>query len=245
MGSGPDLTVAIPTLNERENVEHLVPLLWEAIRSLGITGEILVLDGASTDGTCDSARRLGARPIDVPTGGYGEATRVGLREARGEYVVTMDADLSHEPQVVARLWAARDPRAIGIASRYAPGGSAAMSRLRWFLSRVLNIWFARGLALPVRDLSSGFRIYPASVAVELEPVASDFDILPELLVRAYAAGWRIVEIPFHYAPRQSGSSKARILRLGRAYVRTFTRLWRLRRSIAQATKGSRPAPEGR
>lgn len=239
----PDLTIAIPTLNERENVEHLVPALWHELGALGLRGEILVLDGASRDGTREAAERLGARAVLVATGGYGEATRVGLREARGEYVVTMDADLSHEPEVVGRLWAARDPLAIGIASRYVPGGSAAMSRLRLVLSRVLNVWFARGLALPVRDLSSGFRIYPASVGVELQPVASDFDILPELLVRAYAAGWRIVEIPFHYAPRKSGSSKARIMRLGRAYVRTFARLLRLRRSIDQATKRSGRAPE--
>src|SRR3989442_7925414 len=211
MGSACHLSVVVPTLNERGNVERLVPALCRLIESLSLRGEVLVVDGPSTDGTAEAATAVGARALSVPSGGYGEAIRVGLQEAKGDYVVTMDADLSHDPEVVARLWAVRDPLTIGIASRYVPGGSATTSRFRSFLSRVLNVVFARGLALPVRDLSSGFRIYPASAARRLEARASDFDILIELLVRAYAGGWQIVEIPFHYAPRQAGSSKARIL----------------------------------
>ncbi len=234
MGGPPELSVVIPTLNERDNLERLLPALWRTLASLPVRGEILVLDGPSTDGTAEAAGRHGARVVAVPSGGYGEAIRVGLREAGGEYVVTMDADLSHQPDVVGSLWAARDPLAIAIASRYVPGGSATTSPLRSILSRLLNMAFARGLSLPVRDLSSGFRIYPASAARRLQARATDFDILIELLVRAYAAGWRIVEVPFHYAPRRAGSSKARLLRLGRAYLRTFVRLWRLRNSIEAA-----------
>ncbi len=229
-----NVSVVIPTLNERENLEALVPALRRTFDALRLSGEVLVLDGASTDGTCEAATRLGARVIGVPRGGYGEAIRVGLREATGDYVVTMDADLSHDPEVVARLWAARDPLSIGIASRFTAGGSMTTSALRAVLSRLLNLVFSRGLSLPARDLSSGFRIYPASAARRLQARASDFDILPELLVRAHAGGWQIVEVPFHYAPRRHGTSKARLFRLGRAYLRTFVHLWRLRNSIEAA-----------
>ncbi len=229
-----DLSVVVPTLNERENVEQLVPALLRVIDRIAIRGEILVIDGGSSDGTREAAERAGARVLLVRTGGYGEAIRTGLHEAGGSYVVTMDADLSHEPEVVERLWAMRDPLSIGIASRYVAGGSATTSRLRSVLSRILNAVFARGLSLPVCDLSSGFRIYPASSTSGLRSRASDFDILIELLVRAYVDGWRIVELPFRYAPRRSGSSKARVLRLGRAYLRTFVVLWRLRNSIEAA-----------
>lgn len=227
-----DLSIVIPTLNERENLRLVLPALADTLRTLGLRGEIFVIDGGSSDGTVAEAERQGARVIVVPTGGYGEAMRQGLQQATGEYVVTMDADLSHEPEVIETLWAARAPLTIGIASRYVQGGSAAMSRLRWLLSRILNAVFARGLALPVKDLSSGFRIYPAADARGLRPTAGDFDILIELLVRAYKSGWRIVEVPFHYAPRRSGSSKARVFRLGRAYIRTFVRLWKLRNAAA-------------
>ncbi|CAN5205248.1 hypothetical protein BH18CHL2_BH18CHL2_06660 [soil metagenome] len=231
-----DISVVIPTLNERANLELLLPDLWRILGSLGLRAEVLVLDGASSDGTREVAERWGARAIAVLRGGYGEATRVGLSESAGEYVVTMDADLSHAPEVVARLWAVRDPLGVGIASRYVRGGTADMSRFRWLLSRALNAAFARGLALPARDLSSGCRSYPAAAVRVLRPRGSDFDVLLELLVRAHTSGWRIVEVPFDYAPRRSGSSKARVVKLGLAYARTFVSLWRLRNSIPGAVK---------
>jgi len=214
-------------------VEELLPELCRVAMDLGLQYEILVVDGSSADGTAETARRSGARVLDVGRG-YGDAVRAGIRAARGTYAITMDADLSHGPEVVSRLWAVRDPLVIGIASRYVPGGSVRTHPVRAALSRVLNAVFARGLSLPVRDLSSGFRIYPTAAIRDLVATASDFDILPELLVRAYCAGWRVVEVPFDYRPRRNGSSKARVIRLGLAYLRTFRRLWRLRNSIGSA-----------
>lgn len=233
MDAAPQLSVVIPTLDERDNIARLIPALRRVLDAAGVRAEFLVLDAGSTDGTAEAATDAGAQVIRVERG-YGKALRAGLRTARGEFVITMDADLSHEPDVVARLWAIRDPMTIGIASRYVAGGSARTSRTRIVLSRLLNVVFARGLSLPARDLSSGFRIYPRRAAQLLEPSGEDFDILPEILVRAYTTGWRIVEIPFAYAPRQAGRSKARLARLGAAYLRTFARLWRLRNSIASA-----------
>jgi ubiquinone/menaquinone biosynthesis C-methylase UbiE len=105
---------------------------------------------------------------------------------------------------------------------------------RKLLSRVLNRFFALGLGLPVRDLSSGFRLYGARVLRELELQGRNFDILEEILVKAYAAGWKVVEIPFTYYPRDRGSSHARIFRFGIALLRAFGRLWPLRNSIESA-----------
>jgi len=228
-----DLSFVIPTLNESANLEALLPELSRVSGQLGLRSEVIVVDGRSSDGTAEVACRLGARVLDVP-GRYGDAIVAGLRAAAGAYTITMDADLSHGPDVVQRLWASRHPLTIGIGSRYVPGGSQTTAPLRAILSRILNAVFARGLSLPVRDLSSGFRIYPTHAVRGLEPTATDFDILPELLVRAHAAGWRAIEVPFEYRARWSGSSKARVSRLGLAYARTFGRLWRLRNSIDSA-----------
>lgn len=204
------------------------------VDGIGITCEIVVVDGGSRDDTAGVAARCGARVIHQARPGYGEALRAGFTATAGSYVATMDADLSHEADVLARLWAARDPLGIAIASRYIAGGSAQTGVVRLLLSRLLNAVFSRGLSLRVRDVSSGFRIYPVAALEKLSARAADFDILPEILVRAHAEGWRITEIPFRYSPRLSGSSKARLLHLGRAYLRTFARLWWLRNSIAAA-----------
>lgn len=232
--SRPDLSIVLLAIDEARNLETLLPEISRVVRDIGISSETIVVDGGSRDDTAGVAARCGARVIRQTRSGYGEALRIGFAAAEGAYVATMDADLSHEAQVLARLWAARDPMGIGIASRYVAGGSARTGLVRLLLSRLLNVVFSRGLSLRTRDVSSGFRIYPVAALRKLSARGTDFDILPEILVQAHAEGWRISEIPFRYTPRRAGSSKARLLRLGAAYLRTFARLWRLRNSIAAA-----------
>jgi ubiquinone/menaquinone biosynthesis C-methylase UbiE len=166
--------------------------------------------------------------------GYGGALRAGFAQARGTYVLTMDADLSHPPEFVRDMWNAREAAELTIASRFVPGGRADMPATRYVLSRVLNSFFRRGLSVQVRDLSSGFRLYRREAVQPLRLSARDFDVLQQMLVYAYAEGWRIREIPFAYAPRRHGSSHARVFKFGRAYLRTFWSLWKLRNSILAA-----------
>lgn len=109
-----------------------------------------------------------------------------------------------------------------------------MPRSRLYLSWILNGFFRRGISVPVRDLSSGFRLYRREVTDPASLTCRDFDVLEEILIRAVCEGWSVQEIPFDYMPREHGSSSARVVRLGRAYLRTFGRLWKLRNSIAAA-----------
>ncbi|HEM62157.1 MAG TPA: methyltransferase domain-containing protein, partial [Chloroflexi bacterium] len=132
---------------------------------------------------------------------------------------------------IDRMWAARHEAEVVVASRYVPGGSARMPLLRKVLSVILNRVFTKGLSLPLYDISSGFRLYHSAVIKNLELESSDFDVLEEILIRCYAEGWRIKEVPFHYLPRQEGDSHVHLLRFGLAYLRTFHRMWSLRNSI--------------
>ena len=117
-------------------------------------------------------------------------------------VLTMDADASHPPAYIESLWNSRDRAEVVIASRYVPGGAARMPTSRYVLSRVLNRFFSTGLDIPIRDLSSGFRLYNRSL-LQQTYTARDFDILEEVVVRAYAEGWRVLEVPFTYEPRET------------------------------------------
>jgi dolichol-phosphate mannosyltransferase len=229
-----DLTVLLPVLNESDNVASLLPRLDQMLRQLDCTSEVVVVDGGSRDGTAELARSLGARVAVQRAPGYGGALREGFAMAAGRYVVTLDADLSHEPDFIAKLWRARDRADIVIASRYVKAGVAYMPLHRKILSRVLNRFFAIGLGLPIRDLSSGFRLYRAAVLSQLDIQGRNFDVLEEILVKAYAAGWNVVEIPFTYYPRDRGSSHARIFRFGLSLLGAFARLWPLRNSVESA-----------
>ena len=234
MSSLPDLSVVIPAHNEAPNLRVLLPQLRSILGGLGIQSEVLVVVRDDDPETREAAGDGLATVTRQTEPGYGGALRTGFSRAEGGYVLTMDADFSHPPTFAADLWRRRDEGDILIASRYVNGGSAQMPVARALLSHVLNRFFAWGLGVPLRDLSSGFRLYRKSVLAMKEAQARDFDVLPEIVVRAYRSGCRVREIPFCYEPRVHGSSNARVIPFGVAYLKTFRRLWATRRDAAAA-----------
>lgn len=165
--------------------------------------------------------------------GFGHELRAGLRQARGAYIITVDPDFSGPMTFLGDLWARRHDAEIIVASRYVEGSRAGMPAMRRAGSRVLNAVFRRALSLGVNDGSSAIRLYRADVVDALRLEAAGYDILQEVLVRAYADGWRVLEIPLHYRPNPAVASKADAA-LAVAYLRTFWTLWKLRNSIAAA-----------
>jgi dolichol-phosphate mannosyltransferase len=233
------LSVIIPALNEAPNLEQVLPAVEKALTALAVSHEVIVVDGGSTDGTQEVVRKYGARLVSQKLPGFGGAYRAGFEQARGEYVLTLDADGSHDVAAIPDLWAARTEGEVIIASRYVEGGGADMPLWRSLLSRALNLTFRRGLSLPVRDLSSGYRLYKRGALRERDLTATDFDILEEILIRALAAGYSVHEVPFRYQARIAGRSHARLLHFAISYLRTFLAMWRLRNSIASADYDSR------
>ncbi len=229
-----DLSVVLPVVNERDNLRQLLPRLRAVMARERLSFEIIVVDGGSTDGTSQTAAELGARAVAERRPGYAGALETGFAEAQGDYVLTLDADLSHEPDFAAKLWRARSQADIVIASRYARGGTAYAGVLRKWLSRLLNLWMRRVLSMPVRDLSSGFRLYRREALQNLELEARNFEVIEEVLVKAYAQGYSIFEVPFTYFPRESGRSHARLVRFGLDLMRASKSLWKLRNSISSA-----------
>lgn len=229
----PDIAVVIPALNERLNLELLLPSLKDVVGGLGLKAEIIVVDGGSDDGTGEVAGRLGARVVAQEERGYGGALLAGFAATAAPYIVTMDADLSHRPVFLENFWKQRDQAEVLIASRYVPGGKAEMGFARRQLSHLLNRTYSRVLALPLRDLSSGFRMYRRDVLTKIELQARDFDVLEEILVKVYSEGWRVKEVPFHYMARVSGSSHARLIKFGWSFLKTLVRMRRLRKGGSQ------------
>src|SRR5437867_11704679 len=228
------LTVLVPALNEAANLEELLPSIQRELKSLGIDHELLVVDGGSTDGTAEVVARYGAVLLPQAMPGYGGALRTGFERARGEYVLTLDADGSHDPTVLREMWAARSAAEVVIASRYIHGGTADMPRSRRIMSRTLNLVFKRGLSLPYADLSSGYRLYRRRALESLVLRGTDFNILEEILIRAVAAGFTVAEVPFHYRARLAGKTHARLASFAVSYLKTFGAMWKLRNSIDSA-----------
>jgi ubiquinone/menaquinone biosynthesis C-methylase UbiE len=230
--SGPTLSVVMPVLDTGSDLAAPVASLRRVLGSMVPDGELIVAGQRVSQRLQPEAGTTMLRPIDTTEPGFGPALRAGLRAARGDYVLTLDAHATQALDVLRTLWEHRQSGEIIVASRYVEGAVVGMSAPRRVASRAVNRIFARGLSLPVTDVSSAFCLYRGDVLRSQRLDASDYDLLPEILVRALAAGWRVAEIPLRTDLSRRSRAIGPLVRLSRAYARTFTSLWKLRNSIA-------------
>lgn len=215
--SSPDVLVLLPTYNERRNLTEMV----KGIRAHAPQADILVVDDGSPDGTADLAMELGREHggVDVLQRGqrlgigsaYRDGFRVGL-ERGYQRLVTMDADLSHDPRYLPDLIGATERDAdVAIGSRYLRG----ISVVNWDLKRLVLSVFANSYArtvtgMSVRDCTSGFQCFRRDVIAAIDPERLRFrgySFLVELKYRAARRNFRLVEVPIIFIDRRFGSSK--------------------------------------
>jgi dolichol-phosphate mannosyltransferase len=228
----PELSLVIPTFNEREGIARLISELQAALD--GIDWEIVFVDD-STDGTDAIVREMGRIDARVRLhhrsenrGGLAGAVVEGLRMVRGAYICVLDADLQHPPtRIPDMLVTARASDAeVVIASRYVPGGSASGldGPLRQLYSRGLKLLsrcvFPRRLS-GITDPLGGYFLLHRSVVegAELRPVG--YKILLEILIRGRWEHAR--EIPYRFEARHAGASKAD-MRQGLRFLHHLARL---------------------
>ena len=235
----PRVCVLVPTRNEAGNVGPLVARLGPVLAGLG--GEVLFVDDSDdhTPAAVAAAASAAAVPVRLlhragaeRTGGLGGAVREGLAAATARWTVVMDGDLQHPPERVPDLIAAAERGAdLVVATRYAGQGSAGglSSRFRGLASRgagaAARVLFPRALAGVSDPMSGFFAVRTAAVHPgDLRP--RGFKILLELLVRT--PGLRVAEVPFTFAERHDGHSKAS----GREAARYLRQLLALRLAVA-------------
>jgi glycosyltransferase involved in cell wall biosynthesis len=233
------VSVVIPAAGESQNLPLLLDRIKATVALKARRHEVIVVVPGPEDPTADVARSAGARVLVQKRPGYGGALKEGILAAQGDYVVTMDADLSHPPEFISDLLDHRDDAEVVICSRYVRGASARMPASRTILSRILNYLYSRALDVPLRDLSSGFRIYQRHVFDELEISGEKFDVLEEIVVKIYSLGWRVAEIPFDYMPRASGRSHASLPAFAPHFLGTLFRLFKIRNHYLSADYDAR------
>ncbi len=228
-----DLSIILLTINEAENIAILVPELWRLFRIEGATLEIVVVDHRSSDGTGAVAKQLGCRVMAQSGPGYAQAIRDGIAASVGDFVIVMDADLSHEPRYALQLFTNRHRADIVINSRYMPGGGTETEPWRDLLSRFLNLLYRTALRLPFREISGGFRIYRRQVLAGMALESRFYEVQEELIIKAHWAGHKAIEIPYVYKPRSKGGSKARIVKYG---IHLLKSLWKFCRTRPRSTR---------
>jgi glycosyltransferase involved in cell wall biosynthesis len=221
--SSPSVTVLVAAYNEAPVIGDLVR---EALGTLA-SGEVLVVDDGSTDGTDRAAADAGARVLRLPANsGKGSAVRRGLGEARGEMIVLIDGDGQDDPTEIPLLLEALRPdvdlvvgsRFIG---RFEPGAITPVNH--WgnrFLTGVVNRLFSTALT----DTQAGFKAFRAETLRRVNLRAKRFDIEVDLLLGILRAGGRVVEVPVRRAPRPHGRSRLNSLRDGARILRRIVAL---------------------
>ncbi|MBC7875886.1 MAG: glycosyltransferase [Anaerolineales bacterium] len=230
----PVLTIMMPAYGEAENLRLLLPSINKIIDSLSISAEVLVLAAASPlDDTQKVCIENQVRFCPRQGGNrYGDAIRTGIAMCKGDFVITMDSDGSHNPQFIHELWKRRMDADVVIASRYIHGGVTENPWALVAMSRVLNIVFKVFVGIPVYDVSNSFRLYRGALLRTIQPVYPNFDVLEEILARII---WgksshpaTILEIPFHFEQRKYGKPKRQLIIFGLQFVSALFKLRLLR-----------------
>lgn len=243
--------VVLPTYNERENIG---PFLRAVRRASGAI-DVLVVDDSSPDGTGDAARSLartlgGITVVDrVGARGLGSAYRDGFARALAagyDVIVSMDADLSHDPaELPTILRQVGEGADVVVGSRYVAGGgtTADWPIHRRLLSRWGNRYTRFVLRIPLADCTSGFRAYRAEALASIEPhttTAEGYAFLTELARRAARHGLVLAETPIMFRDRAAGESKMS----GRIIVESMALVtrWAIGDLVARRpiTRSSRP-----
>lgn len=211
-----DAFVTIATYNEVENLPLLLPLIGRHAPGLNV----IVIDDESPDGTGEVAAAFAAEHPWVSVihrqgkGGYAGAHITGLQNAleRGaQRLITMDADLSHDPVVLPAILAGLKEYDMVVGSRYVPGGGTRNWGLhRRLLSRFGSFYARSILGLHQRDCTSGYRSYRADLVRRsgmLETRTQGYGFLVEVLYRCVRAGAQVLEVPIIFNDRQHGRSK--------------------------------------
>ncbi|MGA9839571.1 MAG: glycosyltransferase [Thermoplasmata archaeon] len=212
-------TLVVPTLNESASIGHVLRTFREAadaangsiFRSQPIEWEVLVVDGASTDGTRAIAEAEGARVLVEPRRGYGRAYKTGFAAAKGEVIATADGDATYPvetiPALVRRLL--DEPIDFLTGNRLAYLDRRAMTTEHRIGNRILNLFLALAfhhylreiVSGPLADSQSGFWVFRRDVLDRVHIGQDGMAFSEEIKIEVILRGLRVVEVPIHYGER--------------------------------------------
>jgi len=211
--------VIIPTYNEKENIENII----RAVFAREVAFELLIIDDGSPDGTANIVKQLQKEFPDrlhilerKGKLGLGTAYIAGFKwalERKYDYVFEMDADFSHNPNDLVKLYKACNEGGadVAIGSRYVSG----VNVVNWPIGRVLMSYFASKyvrfvLGMKIADTTAGFKCYKRKVleTIELDKIRfKGYAFQIEMKFTAYKCGFKLVEVPIIFINRELGTSK--------------------------------------
>ncbi len=207
-GTPPRLSIIVPAYNEEERLKESLPKILTYLDSQNYSYEVVVVDDGSVDRTSQVAAEIGGKhPVRVlrnePNRGKGFSIKRGMMEARGDYRLFSDADLSTPIEELGKFWPmAADGNDVVIGSRALPGSILEVRQAfyRELMGRAFNLIVQTLLVAGIRDTQCGFKMFSARAAEKIFPLQtlSGFSFDVELLVLARKHGFKIAEVPVRW-----------------------------------------------
>jgi dolichol-phosphate mannosyltransferase len=227
------LSIILPSYKEAENLKIILPLIVQVIQER-VEFEICVIDSQlpmdNTKEICEGFERV--RYINREGGNrYGDAIRTGISEAKGEYIVVMDADGSHHPKYILEMLPLLNEGVdVVIGSRYCGGGKTENKFLLRFLSKIVNTLYSILFGLNIKDVSNSFRGYKSTIIKSLKLACNNFDIVEEILIKIIASEKGVVlrEIPILFEKRKTGKSKRVFIVFAISYFKSIIKIKRMK-----------------
>ena len=227
--------VTIPTYNERESIKSLI----KNILNLKVPGlEILVIDDNSPDGTWKVVNNIAKKNKNVhlllrtTKRGRGYAGKAGFIWAlknKADYIIEMDADLSHNPEYIPSFLEKIKGADVVLGSRLVQGGiDRRKSGIRRIITKLANLYIKTILGLKVKDCNSGYRCFTGKALERINPeniFSEGPSIVQEVLFKAHLKGLKIKEIPIEFTERKLGKSKLGIKQLYKGYMMVLKAKW--------------------
>jgi glycosyltransferase involved in cell wall biosynthesis len=196
-----EVSVVMPCLNEAETIGRCIDAARGALAAHHLSGEIIIADNGSTDGSVEIATRAGVRVLSVEAKGYGSALTGGIRAARGRYVIMGDADASYDfGEIPAILEELRKGFDLVQGCRLPSGGGRIEANAMPFLHRVWGNPMLTGLArwwfgVPIHDIQCGLRGFDRNFWFTLDQQCLGMEFSSEMLIKAALKRGRISEVP--------------------------------------------------
>ena len=201
MSSPLDLTILMPCLNEAETLVACIAKAKLGLERAGVTGEVLIADNGSTDGSIELAEKHGARVVRVAAKGYGSALRGGIEAARGRWILMGDADDSYDfseaPRFVEKLRAGAD---MVMGCRMPRGGGTVMPgampwKNRWLGNPTLSFLGRLFFKTPIKDFHCGLRAFTRDAYERMETKTTGMEFASEMVMIASIKAMRVAEVP--------------------------------------------------
>jgi len=233
------ISIIIPLFNERENIIHyntdLFPIIDDIAKKTGESFEYVFVDDGSKDDTVERISEIAVNKPNIKivqhkkNRGVGNAVKTGLASCKGDFVITMDADLTFRPVDVIKLiekYRETNVDCVSGSPYLEKGLMEEVTPFRLLMSKSVNFFYRILLGSHITCVSPIFRFYKKEVLTEMKISSENFEINAEIISKLIIGGKKIIEVPVPLLKRKYGRSKINILKEIKNYIYVMYKIFK-------------------